>query len=1449
MAKLNKAGDPQSMGEIDIPQGDFRTQVDVVADELRQLAGNADVSGVMPTSDPLNAPYTLYVNPYTGQDTFVGGQFNDLDAELERRISLQRLECGYTSARPFKTVNRAAIEAAIITSRDYLNSDISRTRALVTIKLESGEHLVDNSAGANLGSGFPEIPSGTEPTIAELVRFNDPIKGGVILPRGCSVISLDLRKTVIRPAFVTPFEDEAPDYSNRRSIFKVTGGGYYYGLTFKDNLQARESHHLLHCFEFASQAELDLLYQKVFSSFGSAEISAGNTVTQSTEFEIVGPKPLVPTDPTDTVSSASPYIYNCSVRSVFGLGGIFANGDETAGFRSMVVAQFTGVSLQRDMRVWQEYLPNQEWLPINRTGAAPDNSADYTTYINLDPNNLRMDPNKRSFHVRAVNDSIIQEVSVFAIGQGVHHWVESGGELTVTNSNSNFGGVAALAENFRRISQPFDSGYSAVQLRRPRDPFDFGIAGVKEITLGFVNSFEEGDGGSVPNRLFLTEDLVPGRRRPTQPLILEKDNYSLKTGDFIWIDNPNGPDYRSRIRENGFNAQIDANLINVQFPFQTQEISQVDEDGNEVFVNKFPDDNAEAGSFSQFPRLPGLRVYIRRYQDIRSVEERSYSLLLNSTRTDNRLPVRDYVLQPSGGGQWLTRTSSVQGSEVDPESGNFRIKLGYVKQASVDNEYNEDKYYRKGDVITKDNKHFICVLDTITRFAGPFDPDQWAENYVHMEEDYAPGGNRKNSNPILIFDFDKQDTEVTPVDFLLTGDVTTDPLIFPEPQYRSATDYLGIFEQLRNWGLASNTAQDLLKPQTNDQRDLNLNTIGAPNTNFELRRPSNVRLFGHAWEWAGFSNYTKSLPDYQRTLSPDNKFTYFFTDQSGGRVFCAGFNEEGLQVSPRGLEDVTTGDVLSADNLSSPDRELEQATTFEKLSVGELNVTKYAESSARASTTDPGIVRLYQEGRVNDSQSVSDVVTFNDVEESFAKKLPGNLPYVIFHVIPNVRFNPDTFEEEVIPGTPTTDLLVGRDSIPFGFDASERALRWEKGDPFSNSVTEALIEAAKVFVPTGSTIVISVHGTRVDGNGSVEIEDGPIQLANGFAPVVIAGARGAGINDPDGKAPKVRLNRRVTKSALGRTPQYSKQYAFSAGVTFSDLRVECACENKNGLVATINGGFGVGKFDTVLTWINPVDVAACATTYGQQAIFQFYGEANTTRTFLQEFVDWRPNGIPTTGDDRRSLEFFGAAGGSGLISQGCDIIVDFRDGATGGGGTNTSNCVFAFDARLSAPGAAPLQQDEIAVKFVAAGSRGGVTTGGRSRPICDLNFNNKPFFIDDFVSQETRSAQNYFGESFRFRSGTLSDTYNLEESESTRFFARRAANGPLQLNNGCCVDIRAEVGQANSPGRPKASGPIAFYWEIEEGEVGVDRGDVLVANNSTNAFVYNANRNRNVQNP
>ena len=110
MTEINKAGDNHSIGHIDIPQGKFREQMDAVADALRQMAGDSEIEKGDVVNDPLNAPFVLYVNGYTGKDTYVSGAYSTKASNQEerlRRISAQRLVCGYTEAMPFATLERA----------------------------------------------------------------------------------------------------------------------------------------------------------------------------------------------------------------------------------------------------------------------------------------------------------------------------------------------------------------------------------------------------------------------------------------------------------------------------------------------------------------------------------------------------------------------------------------------------------------------------------------------------------------------------------------------------------------------------------------------------------------------------------------------------------------------------------------------------------------------------------------------------------------------------------------------------------------------------------------------------------------------------------------------------------------------------------------------------------------------------------------------------------------------------------------------------------------------------------------------------------------------------------------------------------------------------------------------------------------------------------------------
>ena len=58
---------------------------------------------------------------------------------------------------------------------------------------------------------------------------------------------------------------------------------------------------------------------------------------------------------TDNVDGASPYIFNLSLRSVYGMNGMHADGSKATGFKSMVVAQFTGIGLQKDDKAFVIY--------------------------------------------------------------------------------------------------------------------------------------------------------------------------------------------------------------------------------------------------------------------------------------------------------------------------------------------------------------------------------------------------------------------------------------------------------------------------------------------------------------------------------------------------------------------------------------------------------------------------------------------------------------------------------------------------------------------------------------------------------------------------------------------------------------------------------------------------------------------------------------------------------------------------------------------------------------------------------------------------------------------------------------------------------------------------------------------------------------------------------------
>ena len=1073
MTKIVRGGQSGSLDHIDSSQATFRSQISALTDAIRQLGGNAEIASGATINDPLSAPYVLYVNPFTGKDTFVGGNYST-SGSATQRIELQRLECGYTEARPFKTINRAIIEAGIITAKSFYESPLTNND-LVSIVVMPGAYTILNDTGA---SSVSEWATGKNPTDAELTQFNPNARGGVLLPRGVSICGLDLRKTIFRPAAVPAVADEASDASNRRSIFKVTGTGYYFGFTFMDKAGSTASHHLLDCFQFASQSELDEFYTKIRQAFGGANNTGGldNTlaVTKTAEYEIVGPQPASgsQTINTDTTLSASPYIFNCSIRSNYGLCGVYADGAVTSGFRSMVVAQFTGVSLQRDLSCWQKF----------DSGQSPAWSSSYFTnyadYIATSPNNVRMHPSRRSFHIRVVNNAIIQEVSVFAIGQGIHHWTQNGGEITITNSNSNFGGCAAISEGYRNVAFAADNDWNVGRISVATNLSDK-ANNVQRIYLGTISAVTS-------STITLTTALGESATVPGVPDLVASKGYTLRSSSRVWVENPLGSDWSSTFTSSAWSSSTPARL-NIT-------TALINEDGDNPEV---VDDVSSA---------IGKRVYIRRLVDTRTPSERRYSLRLNNTSLNSRTPVRDYVLQVTTGAPSINSaipTSSAllvtNAVKVAPQGAGVYASCDVtVRRGNASVNWTASTLYRKGETVKRGSKHYTCITENAD---FSFDASKWEESFVHMTSEYNPEDFIKNEVPILVFDNDTSNLEDSAtLGYNLSTVWSSDTTI--QNQYRSATDYRGVHLFLTALGFTSAQAHTILTPKPDASRELDPSVSadmgsyvpsGSANTlanwPVEFRRPSVIRLFGHAWEWSGFLNYTKAIPAYQGELSPQNKFTYYFTNVDGGRVYATGFNEEGYQVTPRGLEDVTTGTTLTVENLGSSDLTLDTPTEFSDLTlngtttindtlvINSTNVTFPA--ALAATTTRAGVGEI---ASISEIENTTLVTTDNGLNSagnkfvtaaglkywaSWAKVLTQRSGAATFYVVPDNAVNGGTYNFNGTSATLTADPNRSGSAISTDPPTSRaKAVRFSRAVEYANA-NYSTLETVNYYLANG----------------------------------------------------------------------------------------------------------------------------------------------------------------------------------------------------------------------------------------------------------------------------------------------------------------------------------------------------------------------------------------------
>jgi len=152
-------------------------------------------------------------------------------------------------ALPFQTLTRAILELSKITINAILaGATAASENSKYTIYFAPSRVTANNGPGVTLNDFTVDFSASPEAqvTTTQLTQFNS-VTGGIIVPRGISIVGLDLKKCIITPTYVPNYKNPAfPDgiYSDEdrpiTSVLKWTGNTYLNKFSILDKVDSRD---------------------------------------------------------------------------------------------------------------------------------------------------------------------------------------------------------------------------------------------------------------------------------------------------------------------------------------------------------------------------------------------------------------------------------------------------------------------------------------------------------------------------------------------------------------------------------------------------------------------------------------------------------------------------------------------------------------------------------------------------------------------------------------------------------------------------------------------------------------------------------------------------------------------------------------------------------------------------------------------------------------------------------------------------------------------------------------------------------------------------------------------------------------------------------------------------------------------------------------------------------
>ena len=564
-----------------------------------------------------------------------------------------------------------------------------------------------------------------------------------------------------------------------------------------------------------------------------------------------------------------------------------ADGAEATGFKSMVVAQFTGISLQKDDRAFVLY--NQS------TGAYEPQAAGSGAHIN---GLAEYRKTWRHRHIKASNDAFIQVVSVFAVGFGDHFFSDSGGDLSITNSNSNFGNTSLRSKGFKATAFTKDKAGQLTHVIPPKALTDVDEISINWVTIDIASTRSQADS----TRLYLYGYTSQLGRPPSkiQGYTIGARRDDVNTPDRLYVAliasgaseptthyadiNPAGPEVTgTRAGDDESPIKYDTN--------RGQWYIQVDSSANTIYTTLQANNLYQNLGFTP-------TTFIRRVPDARDLNDRTYRfryILDKDAFPIPRPPITGFVLQP--------RSSETNSPAYS--------KTYYIYDVETFQEFIRG---------VQDGIYYLTLLSaSVSPATSNFDDFAFSQQTV----DIYPAFDRDNPVADPASAVSIADNEVLGV-VKTTDGATPTPNENKQLSITKETTQFILLETENNLGY--NTTSNVLNSivvtaRLGDEEErkialkLNPDQSVAP-LQVELRRYSILRASGHTFEYLGFGpgNYSTAFPSTQvEVLSPQQVRLSQSLKEAAGVAYYSGVNSDGELFVGNQVINPVTGQITNED--------------------------------------------------------------------------------------------------------------------------------------------------------------------------------------------------------------------------------------------------------------------------------------------------------------------------------------------------------------------------------------------------------------------------------------------------------------------------------------------------------------------------------------------------------